>query len=316
MGVLLEMYKGETTEMKLRTVNYCFKQGIINLYKNRLMTMASIGTISACLFIIGIFYIVVANVEYTLQEAESNLGISVFLTKDITDEEKQDIETKIIQRNEVKSVTYISPQQAWEDFKLMYKDRQELLLGYDENNHPLMNSDNFQVLIKDIDKQDSLVKYVETLKGVRYIRQEKDVTEVIKSFNSFINYLSIVLIVILIVISVFLISNTVRLGISVRKNEINIMKYIGAKDYFIKFPFIIEGIVIGAIGAIIPLVIINFSYKYVIQKITEKFGVIEHFLYFMEAGQVFKVLVPLCVAIGIGIGVTGSRLTIRKHLKV
>lgn len=310
------MYKGETTEMKLRTVNYCFKQGVVNLFKNRLMSMASIGTIAACLFIVGLFYIVAANVEHTLQEAESNLGISVFLTEDITSNDKKAIETMISQREEVKSVTYISPEQAWADFKVMYKDRKELLSGYDDNNHPLMKSDNFQVLIKEIDKQDTLVQYIQTLKGVRYVRQEKDVTEIIKGFNSFINYMSIVLIIILIIISVFLISNTVRLGITIRKSEINIMKYIGAKDFFIKFPFIIEGMVIGAVGAVVPLTIVYFAYDYVIEKIVERFGIINQFLSFLDASQIFRILVPLCLIIGVGIGVVGSRITIRKHLKV
>ncbi|GMQ63104.1 permease-like cell division protein FtsX [Vallitalea maricola] len=303
--------------MKLRTVDYCFKQGVINLFKNRLMSIASIGTIAACLFIVGIFYITAANIEYTLKEAESNLGIAVFLKENITEADIKAIETMISQREEVKSVEYISPEQAWEDFKkTMYENNEDLLIGFDGENNPLKNSDNFQVLIKDINKQESLVKYIQTLSGVREIRQEKNITEIIKGFNNFINYMSIVLIVILIFISVFLISNTVRIAISVRKNEINIMKYLGAKDFFIKFPFIIEGMLIGAIGAIVPLAVIYFAYDYVINIINEKFVVINQFLSFMNVGQIYSILIPLSLIIGIGIGIVGSRITIRKHLRV
>lgn len=303
--------------MKLRTVDYCFKQGVVNLFKNRLMSIASIGTIAACLFIVGIFYIVAANVQYTLQEAESNLGIAVFLKEDITDTEIKNIETMISEREEVKSVEYISPEQAWNDLKdTVYKDNKDLLVGFDGDNNPLKDSDNFQVKIKDIEKQDSLVKYIQTLSGVRFVKQEKDITEIIKGFNSFINYMSIVLIIILIFISVFLISNTVRIAISVRKNEINIMKYLGAKDFFIKFPFIIEGMLIGAIGAIVPLAIIYFLYDYVISMINGKFIVINQFLSFMNVGQIYSILIPVSLLIGIGIGIVGSRITIRKHLRV
>ncbi|WP_193774559.1 permease-like cell division protein FtsX [Vallitalea guaymasensis] len=303
--------------MKLRTVDYCFKQGVINLFKNRLMSIASIGTIAACLFIVGIFYITAANIEYTLKEAESNLGIAVFLKENITETDREAIETMISQREEVKSVEYISPEQAWEDFKkTMYENNEDLLVGFDGENNPLKNSDSFQVLIKDIDNQESLIKYIQTLEGVREINQEKNLTEIIKGFNNFINYMSIVLIVILIFISVFLISNTVRIAISVRKNEIGIMKYLGAKDFFIKFPFIIEGMLIGAIGAIVPLTVIYFSYDYVINKINDKFIVINQFLSFLNVGQIYRILIPLSLIIGIGIGIVGSRITIRKHLRV
>lgn len=303
--------------MKLRTVDYCFKQGVLNLFKNRLMSIASIGTIAACLFIVGIFYVVAANLGYTLQEAESKLGIAVFLKENITEEEIKDIETKIGNREEVKSIEYISPEQAWNDLKeTVYKDNKDLLVGFDGENNPLKNSDNFQVKIKEIDMQEPLVEYIQSLSGIRFVKQEKNITEIIKGFNNFINYMSIVLIVILIFISVFLISNTVRIAISVRKNEINIMKYLGAKDFFIKFPFIIEGMVIGAIGAIVPLAIIYFLYDYVTNKINEKFIVINQFLSFLNVGQIYSILIPLSLLIGIGIGIVGSRITIRKHLKV
>jgi cell division transport system permease protein len=280
------------------------------------MSIASIGTISACLFIVGIFYIVAANLGYSLSQAESKLGVSVFLSEDITDEDREAIETMIRQREEVKSVTYISPEQAWEDFKKKFKDNKELIEGFNSENNPLENSDNFQVLIKEIDKQDTVVKYIQSLKGVRLVSQKKDLTEIIKGFNRFINYISVVLIIILIIISVFLISNTVRLAITLRKSEINIMKYLGAKDFFIKFPFIIEGIVIGAIGAVIPLTIIYFAYDYVTEKMVKEFLVIKQFLSFMNIGEIHKTLIPLSLVIGIGIGIVGSKITIRKHLKV
>lgn len=302
--------------MKLRTLNYCFKQGIINIFKNRLMSLASIGTISSCLFVIGLFYTVAANVEYMMDEVENKIGIAVFFEEDITEDEIMSLQSQIENREEVSSIEYISPEDAWNNFKEEYfEGKEELLAGFEEDN-PLVNSASFQIFIKDIDSQEALVDYINSLEGVRYIRQTEDITEIVRGFNSFVNYMSIILIIILIIVSVFLISNTVRLAISLRKTEINIMKYIGATDFFIRFPFFIEGALIGAIGSVIPLTIIYFSYDLVIEKINNQFAIIQELLVFMDVNQVFTRLVPVSIIIGVGIGIVGSLLTMHKHLKV
>ena len=302
--------------MKINTFGYCIEQGVINLYKNRLMSLASIGTISACILIIGIFYSIISNIDYMVNKFQDNIGVAVFFEENITQAQIDELKKTIGQREEVLSITYISAEEAWESFKADYfKGREQLLAGFEEEN-PLQNSASFQVFLSDLDKQVDLVTYIETLPGVSHIREDREVTNFIKSFSDLIKYASIILVAMLIIISVFLISNTVRLTIELRKREINIMKYIGATDAFIRGPFIIEGAAIGLVGAFIPLGIIFYSYTDIITKIMQKFIILDDYLMFMPVGSIFVRLVPVSIIIGAGIGVVGSMLTIHKHLRV
>lgn len=304
------------TAMKIKTLGYCMEQGVINLYKNRLMSLASIGTISACILIIGIFYSIISNIDFMVNKIQDNIGVAVFFEENITQVKIDEIRKAIEQRGEVLTITYISAEEAWESFKTDYfEGREQLLAGFEDEN-PLKDSASFQVFLSDISKQAELVTYIQTLPGVSHIREDREVTNVIKSISDLIKYASIVLVAILIMISVFLISNTVRLTIELRKREINIMKYVGATDGFIRGPFIIEGAFIGLVGALIPLVIIFYSYADIIYKIMKKFILLDDYLIFMPVGAIFVRLVPVSIIIGAGIGVVGSMLTIHKHLRV
>ncbi len=302
--------------MKIKTFGYCFEQGAINLFKNSLMSLASIGTISACIFIIGVFYTIASNVDFMVHTIQNNIGIAVFFDEDITQEQIQTLKTTIGQREEVFSITYISSDQAWDSFKESYfKDKEDMLIGF-ENVNPLEDSASFQVFLADITKQEQLVNDIAALEGVRYIKDDLQVTEVIRSISDLIKYLSIILVAVLIIVSVFLISNTVRLAIELRKVEINIMKYVGATDAFIRGPFIIEGATIGLLGALLPLVLIYSFYNEVITKLVTQFILLDDYLVFMPVGDIMTRLVPLAVVIGAGIGIVGSMMTIHKHLKV
>lgn len=302
--------------MKINTFGYCLEQGVINLLKNRLMTLASIGTISTCLLVIGIFYTIVSNVDYMIASIQNNIGIAIFFEDGISERQIAELKSTIDKREEVYSITYISADQAWESFKEDYfKDKEELLDGFEEDN-PLEDSASFQVFLADISKQEQLVNYVSSLSGVRYVREDRQVTDIISSISDLIKYFSIVLVVVLIIVSVFLISNTVRLAIELRKVEINIMKYVGATDAFIRGPFIIEGATIGLLGAFLPLILIFTFYKDVTINIVTKFIILDDYLVFMPIEEIFTRLLPLSIIIGAGIGIVGSMMTIHKHLKV
>ena len=302
--------------MKLSTLTYLIKQGFVNLYKNRLMSLASIGTIAACIMVIGIFFSVVSNIEHMIHEIQHNIGVVLFFEESTSEQRILEIKDTLEQRDEVFKVTYISAEKAWEEFKKDYfRGREELLAGYEDKN-PLEDSASLQIYLKDITKQEQLVSSIEQLEDIRYVREEREITYVFEGINDFVKYLSVVLIMILIVVSVFLISNTVRLGIELRKREINIMKYIGATDTFIRGPFIVEGAGIGLIGALIPLGIIANFYDEAIQKIINEFTILNNYLQFLTVNEILVSLVPLSIVIGIGIGVVGSMLTIHKHLKV
>lgn len=302
--------------MKISTIFYTLVQGVKNLFRNAWYTLASIATITACLFLFSIFYIIMTNFQSTVKSIEEGVSVTVFFDKGIEDVRIEEIGNLIQGRSEVAKVVYISAEEAWADYQKDYfGDRaEEFLAGYPEN--PLADYMNYEVYLSDVSAQSSLVAYIEGLEGVREVRQDVAVADTLSGFNSVIKYVSICVIIILLAVSIFLISNTVTMGISVRKEEINIMKYIGATDMFVRAPFVIECVIIGAIGACIPLGIISYMYDEVLTYITEKFPVLTELLSFKTNAEIFQVLTPVCICVGVGIGLVGSIFTVRKHLHV
>ena len=170
--------------------------------------------------------------------------------------------------------------------------------------------------MKDVESQKEVVKFAEGLDGVRKVNKSDVVAKTLSSVNKLILYVSAAIILILLIVTVFLISNTVTIGITVRKEEIAIMKYIGAKDYFVRGPFIVEGILIGLVGAAIPLTGLYVVYDKAIDYIMTRFSILNNILDFMPVWDVYKILLPTGLLLGVGIGFIGSFFTIRKHLKV
>nr|WP_330413357.1 FtsX-like permease family protein [Coprococcus sp. AF21-14LB] len=167
-----------------------------------------------------------------------------------------------------------------------------------------------------VENQTEIVEYAESLDGVKKVNRSDVVAKTLEKVNKLIIYVSAAIIGILLAVSIFLISNTVAMGITVRREEIAIMKYIGAKDFFVRAPFIIEGMIIGLIGALIPLILLYFMYNKAIQYILEKFSILNHILDFLPVNYVYTYLLPIGLILGMGIGLVGSTFTIRKHLKV
>ena len=301
--------------MKISTVFYLIGQGVRNMFKNRLMSVAAITTISACIFVVSVFYIVGANISYMLDAVENNMGITVFFEYEVTQERILEIKDLLEARSEVHRVEYVSPEDAWESFKSSYfQGREDQLAGF-EGENPLEDSASLIVYFEDLDTQKGLSDYVASLPDVRYIRQAEQVVNIMQSINQLVRFSSLALVTILVIISVFLISNTVRLGIATRKKEIEIMRYIGAKDSFIRGPFVIEGILIGVIGTAIPLGVVYYFYEDVTLRLAQQFSLLSNFLIFMDVSELFTVLIPLAGGVGILIGLLGSRFTIGRYLR-
>ena len=164
--------------------------------------------------------------------------------------------------------------------------------------------------------QDTLVNWLQSKSEVRKVNYSEVTADTLTGVNSLIAYVSIAIIAILLAVSIFLISNTVRVGISVRAEEISIMKYVGATDFFVRAPFVLEGMLIGLIGSVIPLLLIHELYDYVISYVTERFAILSSMLNFLQIDEIFKYLMPVCLVVGVGIGFIGSLATVRKHLRV
>jgi cell division transport system permease protein len=314
--------------MKISTLFYTIRQGFANIFRNKLFSLASIATISACLFLFGLFYAIMANFEHMVKTAEEGVSVTVFFHYEgefpdsceshedgqvPTDERIEEIGQMIAARVEVSDVQFVSDEEAWETFGQDYfgEDYRE---GFPDN--PLAGENSYQVYLSDVSMQDALVTWLQSLPEVRKVRYSAVTANTLSGVNLLIAYVSVGIIVVLLAVSIFLISNTVTVGISVRREEITIMKYIGATDFFVRAPFVLEGMLIGAIGAVIPLAVIYSLYNYALNYVTGRFAVLSDFLNFLSVKEIFNVLTPVSFGVGIGIGFLGSICTVRKHLKV
>lgn len=280
-----------------------------------MFSLACIITMAACIFLVGIFYSIVNNVDNIAHKVEEEVPITVFFDEGTTEEEIQAVGEEIQARSEVAKIEYESVDQAWEEYKKQYFDDEDAADGFKDDN-PLVNSSNYHVYLNDITKQTELVNYIQGLEHVRKVNQSEQASKTLGSINKLVSYVSIGVIGILLVISVFLISNTVSMGISVRKEEIGIMKYIGATDAFVRLPFLLEGIVLGVIGAAIPLIGLFFLYNSAVEFILTKFNVLTGIVDFIPIWQIYEGLIPMGLGLGVGIGLLGSFFTTRKHLRV
>lgn len=280
-----------------------------------MFSLASMATMAACIFMFGIFYILVFNVNAMVQDAEESVAITVFFDEGLSEEQIKEIGKEVGKRTEVRDMVFVSAEEAWESFKEVYfEGNEEYAEGFSEN--PLANSANYAIYLKDISKQSTMVKYLESLEGVREVKQSQSVAETLTEFNKILSIVSGGIIMILLCVAVFLINNTITVGIAVRREEIAIMKLIGATDYLVRSPFIVEGIVIGLIGASAPLILLYVLYDKVVIYVAQKFAFVGSLLEFVSPNILFQGLVPIGLALGVGIGFLGSIWTIRKHLKV
>ncbi|MCU6745436.1 permease-like cell division protein FtsX [Suilimivivens aceti] len=298
--------------MRISTFFYTIKQGFINIFRNKWFSLASIATISACLFLFGLFYSILMNVQNIVKTAQEGVSVTVFFDEGISDDRIQQIGDEIQKRPEVSKINFISADEAWDSFKEEYLG--EYADGFTEN--PLENSASYEIYLNDVSMQPALVSFLEGLDGIREVNRSDITAASLTGINALIAYASIGIIAILFAVSIFLISNTVTIGISVRKEEISIMKYIGATDFFVRSPFVIEGMLIGAIGALIPMGIIYSVYNEVIGYIIGKFSNLSKLLAFLPVNEIFAKLLPGSLIMGIGIGFLGSIITVRKHLRV
>ena len=302
--------------MRISTFFYTIKQGLKNIWKNKMFSLASIATMTACIFLFGLFYTIVTNFQSMVKDAESGVAVTVFFDEGISQDKIDEIGDLIRARAEVSNLEFVSADDAWDSFKQTYFEGNEAAAESFAVYNPLANDASYSIYMNDISMQQTLVTYLQSVDGIREVKQSAVVANTLTDFNKLIGYVSAGIIIILLGVAVFLISNTITVGISVRREEIGIMKLIGATDYFVRAPFVVEGIVIGLIGAAIPLGILYVLYGRIIDYIGEKFSFISNMMKFLPVDEVFHTLVPVALILGVGIGFIGSRITIRKHLKV
>ena len=300
--------------MRPSTIRYFLKEGFSGLKKNLLMTVASIIAVAACISIMSFSYCVVSNLQYMLDQMEDSIGISVFLKGDLTSEDIENMKTTISGLDHVTNVTYISPADALDQLKDQWGADEDIFIGLDDTNNPLSHS--FQVELDQIESQDAVLAELQKIEGVDKVEYGQSLSEMLMSVSNVFQVAGILVMLVLGVISVMIIINTIRISVMNRRVEINIMKYVGAPDWFIRWPFIIEGIIIGLIGAVLPMLVGMPMYGKTVSLFYNHIPFVENFVRFRVVGDVFSFVLPAALIFGILLGVVGSVTSIRKHLQV
>ncbi len=307
---LQEMKREVNTSMKISTINYFIVDAFKSLKRNTTISIASMATVLATLFVFGVFLLTGINVSHGISDVESKVEVKVFLKDDIKLAEQKAIESELRNISGVKEVTHESKDEALQKFREQLKDNATILKGYDEKNNPLPSS--FIVKLDNADVAKTVESSVKDMSGVEDIGNDQDLIDKIASFAKTIKWVGVILFAVLIGVSLFLIINTIKLTVYSRRREVGIMKFVGATDWFIRWPFIIEGMVIGILGAIFSNLILYFSYKEVYRKITESLYTIQ----LLSPSYVLTTLSWQFILSGALIGIFGSIIALRKFLVV
>lgn len=298
--------------MKFRIFKNMFKQGFQGMWRNRGMGLASVSSITAMLVILGLVLIMILSINNIVVDTKSKFdSIQIFLEDDLSQEQLNRIETESKNNEGVLSVIYQSKEEALKDMQEEWEKEAYLLDGLEPN--PLPNS--FVVQLKDIEYADSVVDKIESIEGVEEIKYYKDIIEKLLLFANYIRIGGLVITTILVFVSVFIISNTIKITVAARKNEINIMKYVGATNGYIRGPFIIEGVLFGLLGSVLSILIVYYGYGYFFNSVNDQLYVLLT-VHLVPVGALIKDISIIFVAIGAGIGALGSLVSLKRFLNV
>ncbi len=298
--------------LKFRLFKNIIKQGFQSMWRNRGMGLASVTSISAVLMILGVVLILILSINNVVLDTKLKFDeIEVFLEDDLGSGALDAIEAEVKDYPGVLSIMFRSKEQALEIMKEEWAEEAYLLEGLEENPLP----DSYIIKVNDIELAENLVNAVKTLDGVEEVKYYKDVIDKLLVFAGYIRIGGIVIIGILVFVSVFIISNTIKITVASRRREINIMKYVGATNDYIRGPFIIEGVLFGLLGALLSIAVVYFGYEYLYEYMNEKLYNLFTF-YLVDPKMIFADIAIIFGTIGSGIGALGSLLSLKRYLNV
>ncbi len=296
--------------MRFSTVRYFINDAFKSIWRNRTISLASVTTVAATLFIFGVFLLAGLNIGRGVEDVQSKVEVKVFLDLDVTEEQKAALESQLKVEEGVSEVTFETKAQALENFKETLKGNENLLDGYDEQNNPMQ--DSFIVRLSDPSYAPTIADKYNNADGVDDVRRDQEIIDKISAVANTVKWVGVVIFIVLIAVSLFLIANTIKITVFSRRREVGIMKFVGATDWFIRWPFVIEGIVIGIIGALVSTFILFFAYKYIYISITSTTFITQ----LIEPAYVYSTIVWEFILSGILIGAAGSIISLRKFLVV
>ena len=299
--------------LKYNIFSYLIGEGFRNVFKNKKSTAASLMIMCATMIIFGIFFIIGENINYFVAEIESAQGIQVYINNDATDEEVKQVGEQIKALNGVNTVEFVSKEDALNQMKEKFKEKEYLLEGYEENN---IFPASYVVTLTDLNLSSQVQNDISKIDNIKKITSRDETVSTLIDLANGVKIVTGVILALLIVISIFIIANTIKLTVHARRKEISIMKYVGATNGFIRWPFVVEGVFIGILAGILSLGLIGGIYSIIAEKMvnTEFMQVIGMSL--VSFSDMFTLIVIVYLILGIGIGVLGSMISMRKYLKV
>jgi len=298
--------------MKIRTVSYYIREAFRSIIMNRLMSVASIFTVASCIFIVSVFFILASHVSFFVHQMGNSLELVVFIEDNVTDLERNRLEVRIREIPHVTNIRFVSSEEALRNLR-EWMGNPPFLDGIDERN-PLRAS--FEMELSDVAYQEQVVQALSRLAeyGASDVRRSADLARMLATLADVVQMISVTLILILGIVAIVIITNTISITVNARRTEIGIMKYVGATDWFIRWPFIIEGVIIGLIGGLIPTMIAWIGHDRAVGMLA---GIPDlQFIVFLPRGQIFVTLFPFAILLGTIIGLVGSGVSVRRHLKV
>jgi len=299
--------------MKIRTIRYIIKDGMENISKNKLMSLAAISIVVASLTVFGIFYMMIINIEHNVMHLKEQPEMQVFCQADLDDIGIKIIENALTNNEGIKQVTIITKEQAFEKVKSWLGDDINILEGMDNSFLPI----SFIIKLYSPEDSEELIQELKQISGVDKVSYPQKTVEFISKFTGWIQLVSSFLIIVLLIVAVFIIANTIRLTVFSRRREISIMKYIGATDWFIRWPFIVEGVIIGILGAMLAFLISGYGYNALEVRFTRELAMTgTSIITLMELRSIGTRIISFYLALGCVVGAVGSVTSIRKYLKV
>lgn len=299
--------------MKLRSTKYAIKEGIINLYKNRLMSFASISIVTASIIIFGIFFIISSNINLNMEVLKQQPEMEVFCSPELDDAQINKIEADLKENEKIAEIKKVTKKEAFEKAMEILGSKESLMEGEDESFLPV----SFIIKLKNSEESSVMVKVIKNIKGIESVRYSQDAIDFISKSAYWVKVISVILLLVLLLVSFFIISNTIKLTVFARRKEINIMKYIGATDWFIRGPFIIEGIIIGFVGAVLAFVLVLYGYSVLEEKlISEMSRVGADFILLQKTSGISSNIISTSLLLGTILGAAGSAASLQKHLRV
>ena len=299
--------------MKHSMFGYLISEGIKNIFKNKKSTSGSLIIMCATMLIFGLFFVIIQNINNMVMNLEEQQGISAFIAKDASNEQIEQIGEAIKKIEGINTIKFVSKDEALNITKAKLKNNQKLLAGWETDN-PFRAS--YVVTLTNLELSDEVQAELLKIENIADVNSKDSTIKALLTLANITRIVSGTILALLIVISIFIISNTIKLTVHARRKEISIMKYVGATDSFIRWPFIIEGIVIGLISGVISLLLVGGLYTIGTNLIVNSPNMQRMGMTLLPFNDMVLLITLVYIVIGMGIGTIGSAISMRKYLKV